>query len=124
MTHIIKWGLVNTLCIVNVVSILLVVNHWLPLNPMIFKVVIFALVIMGIVSTILLSAIPNSILIYEKIINILYYASFALFGICLISAIANISRFGLERGTALYDSYSLPAIFPVISGMVLYFLKK
>ena len=124
MTHIIKWGLVNTLCIVNVVSILLVVNHWLPLNPMIFKVVIFALVIMGIVSTVLLSAIPNSILIYEKSINILYNASFALFGICLISAIANISRFGLERGTTQYNSYSLPAIFPVISGMVLYFLKK
>ena len=124
MTHIIKWGLVNTLCIVNVVSILLVVNHWLPLNPMIFKVVIFALVIMGIVFTVLLSAIPNSILIYEKSINILYNASFALFGICLISAIANISRFGLERGTTQYNSYSLPAIFPVISGMVLYFLKK
>lgn len=124
MTHIIKWGLVNTLCIVNVVSILLVVNHWISLDPMIFKVVIFALVIMGIVSTVLLSAIPNSILIYEKSINILYNASFALFGICLISAIANISRFGLERGTTQYNSYSLPAIFPVISGMVLYFLKK
>lgn len=123
MTHIIKWGLVNALCIVNLVSILLVVNHWFPLNPMFFKMIIFALVIMKILSTVLLSVIPNSILIYEKIVNILYYASFVIFGICLISAIANITRFGLERGTTLYDNYSLPAIFPVISGVILYFLK-
>lgn len=124
MTHIIKWGLMNGLCIVNLVSILLIINHWFPLNPMFIKMIIFALVIIGILSTVLLSTIPNSILIYEKIVNILYYASFVIFGICLISAIANITRFGLERGTTLYNRYSLPAVFPVISGVMLYFLKK
>ena len=119
-----RFGLINTTCVINLVSILLVANHWFPFQPTLFRAAIPALVILGILSTILMSMTPHSSTFYEKAVNILFVASFVLFFACALSAHANISRFGLERGSDLYDKYSLPALLPAISGGILSILKR
>ena len=119
----VKLGLINSTCIINLVSILLVSNHWFSFEPSPFRIVIPALVIMGILSTILMSMMPINSNLYEKTVSVLCVVSFVLFFACAISAHANISRFSLERGSDLYDKYSLPALLPAISCGILSVLK-
>jgi hypothetical protein len=120
----IKFGLINTLCIINLVAVLLLVNQWFAIKPFLFKTIIITIALLGVLFTVLMSLIPNNALLYEKAVDVIYNVSLIIFGICVVSAIANIYRFGIKRGTELYDIYSLPALFPAISGVILYFIRK
>lgn len=120
----IKFGLINITCIINLVSILLVANHWFSIKPLITKIIIFTFIGLGILSTVLLSTLSLNYDIYVKILDILNVISFVIFGICVLSAIIKIKILGIDRGSTAYAMYSLPAVLPMISGVILFVLKK
>ena len=120
----IKWGLLNMCCIMNLVAILLIANHWFSMKTITIKIGIFTLIVLGIISTVLFSMLSLKFDIYTKVLNNLYFISFICFGLCVLSSIINIAIFKLERGSTLYDLYSLPTIFPIISSVILFTLKN
>lgn len=119
----IKFGLINTLCIMNLVAVLLLVHQWFTIKPTLFKTITIAMIVLGLLSTVLMSLIPNNSVLYKKTVNVLEKVSFVVFWICAISAQVNIYRFGIERGTELYHLYSFPVALPIISGVILGCIK-
>ena len=120
----IKFGLINICCITNITAMLLVVNNWFEIKPVIIKSIILILIGLSGVLALILSTLPLKYDVHTKMLDIVYVISFVVFGICVLSSILKVSLLNLERGSILYGIYSRPAILPVISGVVLFVLKK
>lgn len=119
----IKCGILNICCIMNFAAILLVANHWIFIKPIIIKISVYILMCLGIISTVFLFILSSKFDIYTIVLNNLYVVSFFIFCLCVLSSIIKIAILQLDRGSTLYDLYSFPAIFPIVSGMILLALK-
>ena len=124
IVNIIRYFTLNVACALDIFSLIFVFHQWIPIKHSILKYIIIGMLFAVLIVTAIQTMIPISFDCYTKFIKILYIITIVIFFVCDISAMFKIDILNLERGTQLYDKYSHPAILPLISGILLFFIKK
>ena len=124
IVNIIRYFTLNVACALDIFSLIFVFHQWIPIKHNILKYIIIGMLFAVLIATAIQTMIPINFDCYTKFIKILYIITIVIFFVCDISAMFKIDILNLERDTQLYDKYSRPAILPLISGILLFFIKK
>lgn len=116
----IRGGLLSFCCMLNLIGILLVINHWISIKSFIFSISgVFILGCLGIVSVVWLSKLSSRFDVYTIALKHLTRVSVIIFGICALSLSVKTDLLNLARGSTLYNLYYFPMVFPLFSIAIL-----
>lgn len=117
----IKLIFISVSCFVDLFSILLILNLFINLKSITIKIIMIISFIICFIGTLaLLFYVKNSEPIIKKMIQILTIITIGIFFIGFSLTKYKIHLVDAERGSDIYDKISLPALIPLISGIMLF----